>query len=288
MRIAEIFRSLQGEGRLTGVESIFVRTAGCNLRCRYCDTPYASWKPEGQQSSVSEILDRVEHLRDSPRPAFLEELTRSSHRPLGEGQWLRIDQGAEDSGQAPDTSNLQISKSPNLQIPIPAPSPLRHIVLTGGEPMLFAELVPLSVQLRQHGWHITVETAGTCYLPVACDLMSISPKLSNATPTTGQHPHWMQRHVRLHRAPEVVRRLVAEYDCQFKFVIDCPADCDEVLTYLAEFSEIERSRVMLMPQGVEATELAEKTAWLAPYCTANGFVFCSRRQIEWFGARRGV
>jgi 7-carboxy-7-deazaguanine synthase len=302
MRIAEIFRSLQGEGRLTGVESIFVRTAGCNLRCRYCDTPYASWKPEGQQSSVSEILDRVARLRESPRPAFLEELTRSSHRPLGEGQWVRIDQEAgvrdeesEDSAQAPDTSNLQISKSPNLQIPIPnpqspipAPSPLHHVVLTGGEPMLFAELVPLSVQLRQQGWHITVETAGTCYLPVACDLMSISPKLSNATPTAGQHPHWMQRHVRLHRAPEVVRRLVAEYDCQFKFVIDCPADCDEVLTCLAEFPEIERSRVMLMPQGVEASELAAKAAWLAPYCAANGLTFCPRRQIEWFGARRGV
>ena len=48
MRIAEIFRSLQGEGRLTGTDSLFVRFSGCNLRCRFCDTRYASWSPEGE------------------------------------------------------------------------------------------------------------------------------------------------------------------------------------------------------------------------------------------------
>ena len=67
MRIAEIFRSIQGEGRLTGVESVFVRTSGCNLRCRYCDTPYASWTPEGEDLSVAEILDRVEQLAPGRR-----------------------------------------------------------------------------------------------------------------------------------------------------------------------------------------------------------------------------
>jgi 7-carboxy-7-deazaguanine synthase len=59
MRIAEIFHSIQGEGLLAGVPSIFIRTAGCNLRCDWCDTPYASWKPEGPEMSVSEILKRI-------------------------------------------------------------------------------------------------------------------------------------------------------------------------------------------------------------------------------------
>jgi 7-carboxy-7-deazaguanine synthase len=56
MLISEIFYSLQGEGELTGVPSVFVRTSGCNLRCTWCDTPYASWNPEGEARSVEQIM----------------------------------------------------------------------------------------------------------------------------------------------------------------------------------------------------------------------------------------
>ena len=60
MLISEIFYSLQGEGELTGVPSVFVRTAGCNLRCNWCDTPYASWDPEGDTLAVGEIVARIQ------------------------------------------------------------------------------------------------------------------------------------------------------------------------------------------------------------------------------------
>ena len=62
MRIAEIYKSTQGEGLLTGTESVFVRASGCNLRCLFCDTPYTSWNPEGVDLSVEEIVNEVELL----------------------------------------------------------------------------------------------------------------------------------------------------------------------------------------------------------------------------------
>lgn len=59
MLISEIFYSIQGEGELTGVPSVFIRTSGCNLRCRWCDTPYASWRAQGTEMSVDKILEEV-------------------------------------------------------------------------------------------------------------------------------------------------------------------------------------------------------------------------------------
>src|SRR6185503_14863937 len=60
LKIAELFYSLQGEGTLVGVPSVFVRTSGCNLRCTWCDTPYTSWRPEGENQSVDAIVQTVE------------------------------------------------------------------------------------------------------------------------------------------------------------------------------------------------------------------------------------
>ncbi|MDX9911700.1 MAG: 7-carboxy-7-deazaguanine synthase QueE [Phycisphaerales bacterium] len=54
--ISETFLSIQGEGKLTGVPSFFIRTSGCNLRCRWCDTPYASWNPEGTQRTIDDLV----------------------------------------------------------------------------------------------------------------------------------------------------------------------------------------------------------------------------------------
>jgi len=228
MRIAEIFRSLQGEGFLTGTDSVFVRTSGCNLRCWFCDTPYASWKPIGDDMSVHDVARRVVSFA------------------------------------------------------------LEHVVITGGEPMLHSELIPLCDVLSQHGCHVTVETAGTLYLPLRCDLMSISPKLSSSAPRGDEHRRWQHRHARTRYAPEVMQQLMRDHAYQIKFVVDQPEDLSEIDQYLEELPEIDHESVMLMPQGTDLAELREAQTWLEPLCRSRGFHFCPRRQVEWFGLVRGT
>ena len=118
--------------------------------------------------------------------------------------------------------------------------------------------------------------------------MSISPKLASSAPSADAHPHWSRRHERERHRPNVIRRLLAEYQYQLKFVIDTRADLDEVARYLDEFPEIVRGRVLLMPQGTDQEQLAARSAWLRPHCEEASFIFCPRKQIEWFGPVRGT
>lgn len=59
MQISEIFYSVQGEGLLSGMPSVFVRLQGCNLECEWCDTVYARNPGGGSDLSVHATLDRV-------------------------------------------------------------------------------------------------------------------------------------------------------------------------------------------------------------------------------------
>jgi 7-carboxy-7-deazaguanine synthase len=118
--------------------------------------------------------------------------------------------------------------------------------------------------------------------------MSISPKRANSTPDVEIAGPWSERHERTRHVPDVIRRLVATYPYQLKFVIDAPNDCVDVEQYLRELPEIDRTRVLLMPQGTDMDRLTMTAAWLEPYCARHGLTFCPRKHIEWFGLKRGT
>ncbi len=59
MIINEMFLSVQGEGIYTGIPSMFIRVAGCNLNCPWCDSAYAKSQEDGNETSISSIVDEV-------------------------------------------------------------------------------------------------------------------------------------------------------------------------------------------------------------------------------------
>lgn len=227
MKIAEIFYSIQGEGMLVGTPSVFIRTSGCNLRCVWCDTPYASWEPEGEDLALEEILARVARFRP------------------------------------------------------------HYAVITGGEPMIAPEIVPLSEALRQMRLHITVETAGTVYVPVECHLMSISPKTSNSIPFGREGGRWVALHDRSRIRMDVLKRLIENYEYQLKFVVAEEEDLIEI-NDLVRRLRANPQRVLLMPEGTDVEVLRERALWLVELCKQQGYRYSPRLHIELWGNRRGV
>lgn len=227
MNISEIFYSIQGEGMFAGVPSVFVRTAGCNLRCTWCDTPYTSWTPRGEDTGLGTILAEVRR------------------------HWCG------------------------------------YAVVTGGEPMLDPELQRLTAGLREIEHHITIETAGTVYQPVTCDLMSISPKLSNSTPMKRAKGQFAAAHDQTRLQPDILKRLISEYEYQLKFVVETKEDVGEINGVLKDLNA-DRKRVLLMPQGTTKKMVHERSLWLVEACKFYGYRFTPRMHIELWGNKRGV
>lgn len=231
MLISEIFYSIQGEGGLTGVPSVFVRTSGCNLRCNWCDTPYASWNPEGEPRTIPQIIAEIENHPSA-----------------------------------------------------------RHVVLTGGEPMIAKDIRLLAAEIKKLGHHLTIETAATVAPDgIACDLASMSPKLLNSAPDSRLSMAWRRKHESLRWQPAVVQAWLDRGAYQLKFVISQPGDVDELEGMLASLKrEIPRDQVLLMPEGITLEQIRAKAGWLGELCKQRGYRYAHRLQIELYGNKRGT
>ena len=232
MRVTEIFYSLQGEGMLAGVPSVFVRLSGCPLRCRWCDTKYAWDFSTGAAYEPSDLIEEV-------------------------GQWS-----------------------------------CRHVVITGGEPLIGpdltsrVELADLAQRLRARGRHVTIETSGVAFVPnLACDLMSISPKLGNSTPN---EPNQAADHERTRLDLNALKALIEAYDCQLKFVVEAPEDIAEIQELLRRLPPTAGGRILLMPQAATRKELLARAPRVARLCQEAGWRFGPRLQVLLWDGRRGT
>ena len=233
MKVSELFYSIQGEGKLVGVPSVFVRASGCNLRCTWCDTPYASWDPEGEEIAVDEIVRRV---------------------------------AAHDEGTG-----------------------AKHVVVTGGEPMIMPDVVELCDALKSRGHHITIETAATVYKPVKLDLASLSPKLSNSTPWHREGGRFAEAHERQRINIPVIQHFIdTAPEMQLKFVVSDEKDLDEIEELLGQLNGWWVHDVLLMPEGTTLEVLQSRATWIAQVCKDRGFRYCPRLHVELYGNTRGT
>ena len=211
---------------MAGVPSVFVRLAGCPLRCRWCDTKYAWDETAGAHYSVGKIVRTVQ-------------------------QWS-----------------------------------CKFVVITGGEPMVNSELPELVRKLKKSGKHITIETVGIAFVQdLACDLMSISPKLSNSTPA---EPELAKIHEDSRLDIAVLGELIDNYKYQLKFVVDSQADLPEIQRTVEEIGNVDLEKVMLMPQAGTRDELLAKSPMVADMCKRTGFAFCQRLQVLLWNNGRGM
>ena len=208
MRIDELFVSVQGEGMWLGMPAVFVRVAGCNLDCHWCDTPRAKSAAQAEARSVADIVDAVR-----------------AHA-------------------------------------------LSHVVITGGEPTIYAEKLPaLCAALREHQRIITLETNATRFVACDADLYSLSPKSPASQASAAES--WNDA---------VIRQYLAQRRAwQIKLVVGSRDEAEEALARLKAL-DIGRTHVFLMPQARTREEHVQCAEWLVPFCCATGCRFGARLQ----------
>ena len=205
--------------------SVFVRLAGCPLRCKWCDTKYAWAEDAGEDLTIAEIVEAVCKCN------------------------------------------------------------CKFVVITGGEPMVNFEIRQLTRELKAAEKYITIETAGIAYIPeIPCDLMSISPKLSNSVPSEAE-PATIHNDSRLDLA--VLGELIANYHYQLKFVVDSGNDLPEIQEVIEQTGNIDPEMVMLMPQAATRDELLAKSPIVADICKQTGFAFSQRLQVLLWNNQKG-
>ena len=250
--------TIQGEGRLAGTPALFIRLAGCNLRCIWdkgngeyspCDTPLSVF---GNVSSV---------------PYSVESIISIVGHNLGN---------------------------------------IKHVVITGGEPLLQARsLITLTRQLKEQlKVHITIETNGTIFddkLADNIDLFSISPKLSATNPEPEKLKRFGLTETDVHKSHNSKRiniQTLQSYidfanarkrSLQLKFVVTKKNDANEIKTdFLNKLSGWKPEDIFIMPLGATKEELKHFTPVALEMAIKNGWRFSPRMHIELFSANTGV
>jgi 7-carboxy-7-deazaguanine synthase len=197
MKICEIFNSIQGESTLQGVPTVFIRTAGCNLSCSWCDSAYARLGDDGYEKEVADIIADI------------------------------------------------------------SPSPIRHVCITGGEPLLQDETYALVRGLSCRNYEVSVETNGT--VDAAALPLDVKRVIDIKCPSSGEEGKTCIRNIHERRPSD-----------EFKFVCTGQEDFDYALSFINQYS-LEDTTVLFSPASgtLNPASLAEWIVSDAPFSRLN-------------------
>ena len=248
--INELFYSLQGEGTLAGVPSVFVRTSGCNLRCWFCDSYHTSWEPTHAWLDLEAILEEIESYE------------QAEHVVLTGGEPM-IHEVCVDLLSVLDERGYHTTVETNGTIYRDAP----------------IDLASISPKLES-----------STPTPERDPRSEISEESRNdeRQPTGAVNQgggEWAERHENDRIDLEALTDLVESYDFQLKFVVTDDGDMPEILELLADLRDaasvpIRDDDVLLMPEGATRERLEETRTRVAQLAMDHGFRYTPRLHVD--------
>ena len=157
--------------------------------------------------------------------------------------------------------------------------------------MLAVGIGELSQRLKAAGWHITIETAGTIAPgDVACDLASLSPKLSDSTPSAQEcGAGWVAKHESTRLQPLVIKEWILRGEYQLKFVVSVRQDLAEIRELLSKLEiAVPSHKILLMPEGTDSESQRARARDVAEWCKEAGYRLCDRLHVHLYGNTRGT
>jgi len=279
IKVSELFSSIQGEGRYAGVPSIFLRSFGCNFRCKSFGLTHGT-KFDGPNPEVQQIINDIEKYRGK----------KFTELPLvntGCDTYAAVYPEFKDF--SPMMSVYEITDKIEELLDVKVFSRDFHLILTGGEPLLpgwqkaYSELID---QIHDRGLaeslYITVETNGTQILgenvfdkTKANMHFSVSPKLM----ASGES---IEDAIK----PEAIESYLKVGEVDLKFVVDDEESVLEVIDVMMTGYEnipFDRVSVYLMPEGGTNEAYAKNQRKVADLAMKYGFRFSPRLQCIIYG-----
>ncbi|GAB6880721.1 7-carboxy-7-deazaguanine synthase QueE [Halorubrum gandharaense] len=263
--INELFASLQGEGKLAGQPSTFVRTSGCNLRCWFCDSYHTSWEPTGAWRDREAILEAVAE-RDP------------DHVVLTGGEPL-VHDGAADLLEALAERGYHVTVETNGTIVPPEGTPI--------------DLASVSPKLAS--------STPTPDRPPAGVNPDEADNADDSDGTDAELERWTEKHEADRLDRDALATLVDRYETQLKFVVTGPDDLPEIEALVADVRERLAARddlapgiatatdardalgdddVLLMPEGQTRERLAETRRVVADLALEHGYRYTPRLHVD--------